>query len=93
MFFESNRSKSEMLLECLENGTYAHVEEWPVCLQGFCKLEIVLTLFTKSKHNFKKNCCGSGRKSSDIPSPDVSCPLPPEIPTNNDYQQLEEAQV
>ena len=50
MFFESNRSKSEMLLECLENGTYAHVEEWPVCLQGFCKLEIVWTLFTKCKH-------------------------------------------
>ena len=34
MFFETDRSKSEMLLDCLENGSYAHVEEWPVCLQG-----------------------------------------------------------
>ena len=39
MFFESDRSKSELLLECLENGTYAHVDEWPVCLQGVLHIE------------------------------------------------------
>ena len=40
MFFEADRTKSELLLECLENGTYAHVDEWPVCLQGvLCALK------------------------------------------------------
>ena len=39
MFFESDRSKSELLLECLENGAYAHVDEWPVCLQGVLDIE------------------------------------------------------
>ena len=49
MFFEADRTKSELLLECLENGTYAHVDEWPVCLQGVLCVEKEKSLNSETK--------------------------------------------
>ena len=71
MFFESDRSKSELLLQCLKNGTYAHVDEWPVCLEGILDLEPL----------------------SEVSFSDIACPLPPDIPINDHYQNIKEAQV
>ena len=49
MFFEADRTKSELLLECLENGTYAHVDEWPVCLQGVLCIQKEKSLDSSTK--------------------------------------------
>ena len=84
MFFETDRSKSEMLLDCLENGSYAHVEEWPVCLQGDqCWQSEIQKCFATFTCLIEIN----------EPFPDITCPLPPHIPINEHYREVKEAQV
>ena len=84
MFFETDRSKSEMLLDCLENGSYAHVEEWPVCLQGDqCWQSEIQKCFATFTCLIEIN----------EPFSDITCPLPPHIPINEHYREVKEAQV